>query len=157
MYFILILSFCFVCRYYAPVDMLACHYARPWWTFFTYPFYHASFLHLMINSYGLIVYWRFLKVRISPLILLAVSAVSVPLLGMLSAYRPTGGASGILCVFMGIYLSLYPERWRIFALVLTLNLLMSFFFPVNALIHIIGVAYGFGIMRAIRRWTYLLV
>lgn len=72
----------------------------PWWTHFTYAFFHASWLHLLINSYSFyFVYneriFKSFTIWIAIIISILASCIFTPRL-------PTVGASGIIFAMIGI-------------------------------------------------------
>lgn len=85
------------------------------WQHFTYPLFHASFLHLIINSY---VFYGLMRTPvIKPIYILLFAYIISVLASFLSCTTlPTVGFSGIIFALCGIGIAQYPTR---------INLLLS--------------------------------
>lgn len=157
MYWALILCYFYTIKSFIDTKFLICSFSSEWWTYFTYPLYHENIFHLILNCYAILIYWRFLKVRVSEKIMLAILFITVPLSGLIASFSGTGGSSTIACGLMGIYLALYPHAYKRYAFMFAFNAVVSIFFPVNFIIHVVSMGIAFILMRTIRKYIYVIV
>lgn len=157
MYWILIICYFFTIRRFVDTRGLICSFHSDWWTYFTYPLYHENIFHLALNCYAILIYWNFLKHRISQTVMLLILATTVPLSGMIASFSGTGGSSTIASGLMGIYLALYPHTYRRYILMFAFNGIVSLMFPVNFLIHLVAMIISFVMMRMISRFVYVII
>lgn len=157
MYWIIILCYFYSIKAFVDTKCLVCSYSSEWWTLFTYPLYHENIFHLILNCYAIMIYWRFLKVRVPQNAMIVILTAAVPLSGLIASFSGTGGSSTIACGLMGIYLALYPNAYKRYAFMLAFNAVVSIFFPVNFIIHVVSMAIAFFLMRAMRKYVYVIV
>lgn len=81
----------------------------PWWTHFTYQFFHGSLLHLICNLYAIFMCLNnkvFSKRTLIPILYF----VSVAASFMYTSSIPTIGASGVVFAMIGINFTRIPTR-----------------------------------------------
>lgn len=112
----------------------------PWWTHFTYLFFHGDIIHLLCNSYAL---WFCLdKKRFSPKIIIPVYLITVAASFIISSPIPIIGISGAIFSIIGINLSAIPTKTNIIYTIIILA--TGFFVPhISGLTHLVCFIMGF--------------
>jgi len=109
----------------------------PLYTHFTYMFQHASVLHLVMNSLMFVTFYRVFKkpFLIVPLVIIAFLASF-----LCEHSLPTVGASGMIYVMIGMYLS--EKRPAMVYVSVVAAFAISYFGSSNTLLHFICLASG---------------
>lgn len=126
----------------------------PTYTIFTYQFQHASWMHLILNSIAFFSFYKALQKAIpQPIIFLAAYLLSI-IAAICSCYsQPTVGASGMIYVMAGMFLSICfigkklhivdKRKFVLFVSCLAISITISFFKPsVNTACHLWALALG---------------
>ena len=111
-----------------------------------HPFFHASFLHAIVNGWVLLSLVFIFDTTFIELLLAYVAAVTVPV-SLLGITIPTVGASGAIYFLCGYHSWRNRNKWKWHAW-WAFFIGIGFFFPAsNALLHLwcyaVGVAVGF--------------
>lgn len=130
---------------------------------FIYQFSHASWLHLLLNSYAIFSLVRILKQVVSKYFLLISSYYISSLASFWAVYeKPTVGASGIAYYLLGVFIgeliakkiSFREQQYQvIFYSGVVLGLLISFFSEnSNTLLHFLCLISGLVVHSSSRYW-----
>jgi len=139
--FILILIFFYSVGSFMDVREFAVSTCSDWWCFFTFNLVHLSFIHLLVNSFVFLSYWRKMKDVINLYFFIPLIIITPALAAMLSSRNtPTLGASAVVYTMIGLYLVAFPLPKDIlikFLFLIIISFVFTFFFSsVNTGIHI---------------------
>lgn len=142
MYFILVLAYFYSISLVVDISSLGVANDSPWWCLFTYNLIHFSFIHLLINSFAFLSYWRILKRYINIYILISMMLFIPALAAYFSSYNtPTIGTSAIIYTMIGIYTTSIPlqrkEKIKYISMVLfSFGITGLFASSINTKIHV---------------------
>lgn len=159
MNFILLLIFIWSLGMCTDIRLLGYSFDSPWYTLFTFSYVHVSFIHLLINSCVFICYWRSMKGLINMKLLIPMIFFIPAVSAYFSASSvPTVGASSIIMVLMGIYLTMpIPKKVIREIWILTIiSFVVTFIFApqINTLIHIYSLLLSYVISLLAGRRIY---
>lgn len=102
-----------------PTQSYGFYTEAPWWTHFTYLFFHGSLIHLACNIYAL---WFCLNERTYPkrILIPILYAITVASSFVYISDQPTVGISGAIFAMLGINLVRVPTRINILYMVVIL-------------------------------------
>lgn len=101
-FFVLILVMVFSVGRYHDLSFLALQKGSPFANAFTFSLLHTGGVHLLVNSFMLLSFWKVIKDRRDAIVLVFLSSFSSIFVAM---DKPTMGASGIVSVLIGIVLA----------------------------------------------------
>ena len=123
-----------------PCEMYGISSTSPWWTHFTYLFFHGNIMHLLCNTYAL---WFCLdRKRFSPVIIIPVYLITVAASFITSSPVPIIVISGAIFSIIGINLSTIPTKANILYTIIILT--AGFLVPhISGLTHLVCFIMGF--------------
>jgi len=159
MNFILLLIFIWSLGMCTDIRSFGYSFDSSWYTLFTFSYVHVSFIHLLINSCVFICYWRPMKGLINMKLLIPMIIFIPAVSAYLSASSvPTVGASAIIMVLMGVYLTMpIPKKVVREIWILTIiSFVVTFIFApqINTLIHIYSLLLSYVISLLAGRRIY---
>lgn len=88
----------------------------PWWTHFSYPFFHGSIVHLICNLYAI---WFCLNERTYPkqILIPILYAITIVSSFIYTSGEPTIGISGAIFAMIGINIIQIPTRTNVIYIV----------------------------------------
>lgn len=117
---------------------IACN--SPWWTRLTYHFFHASFLHVVLNAWWLIALVFIYDISYKSLMAAFTLACMIP--NCCLSDVPTVGASGLIFVLFGA-ISFMVKQKTYYQACMATTMLLGFLIPQsNAWIHVFCYAEG---------------
>lgn len=94
-----------------PCEEFGVSSTSPWWTHFTYHFFHGNLIHLLSNVYA--IWFCVNKKRFTIITLLSAYLLSVAASFIVGSPIPIVGLSGMIFVILGINLSSVPTKINI--------------------------------------------
>lgn len=157
--FILVLVFFYSVGSFIDVREFAVDTHSNWWCFFTFNLIHLSFLHLLVNSFVFLSYWRRIKNIINLYFFIPLIVLVPALSAMLSNQNtPTLGASAMVYAVIGLYLVAFPLPKKIlikFISLIVISFSFTFFLSsVNTSIHIYSFLISLVVSLLNRRFLY---
>lgn len=143
--------------YLSDIPFQSCGFSSgaPWWTHFTYIFFHGSLIHLACNAYAL---WFCLNERTYPkhILMPMLYIITVASSFVYISEQPTVGISGAIFAMLGINLAQVPTRINILYMVIIL--ISGFIIPqIAGVIHLTSFLMGCTIViftRNIKRFKH---
>ena len=116
------------------------HHGSAWWTHFSYPFFHASWFHLIGNCYAL--WFVYNNSMLGKFTIPAIYIISVAASFIFPSELPTIGFSGAIYAMGGINVARHLTKKSIISSVFALSI--GFILPAcNGTVHLISFLTGF--------------
>ncbi|MEG1544909.1 MAG: rhomboid family intramembrane serine protease, partial [Tannerellaceae bacterium] len=119
----------------ADVSVMGFSATSAWWTHFTYPFFHASWVHLIVNLYA---FWKLYDGKpFGKRTLIYAYTLSVAASFVLPSIIPTVGLSGAIYAFIAFRYA--NDTNMLSTLIVSIALLSGYLIPgINGNIHLVS-------------------